>query len=151
MKQKYDSDLIDVTTAKFFADGVVEGTTAYLLKPYDTAAGLDPDYRAEFYWDPDILSHDFDKVMKAGFQIHVHSIGDASTRLVLDSMEYAQNQNPSIKARNVITHLQLVDDADKARFGKLGIIAALQPYLAFKRTRLVGHSGQRKSRKRSRL
>ena len=128
MKKKYESNLIDVSTAKYFADGVVEGTTAYLLKPYDAAAGLAPDYVAEFYWDPAVLNQDFDKTMKAGFQIHVHSIGDASTRLVLDSLEYAQAQNPTIDHRNVITHLQLVDDADKPRFGKLGIIAALQPY-----------------------
>ena len=128
LKKDLDSDLIDVSTAKYFADGVVEGTTAYLLEPYDAAAGLDQDYKAEFYWDPKVLNQDFDKTMKAGFQIHVHSIGDASTRLVLDSMEYAQNQNPTISPRNVITHLQLVDDADKARFGKLKIIAALQPY-----------------------
>ncbi len=128
MKKKYESDLIKVTTAKYFADGVVEGTTAYLLEPYDAAAGLDPDYVSEFYWKPDELDKYFDKTMKAGFQIHVHSIGDASTRLVLDSMEYAQNHNPSVDNRNVITHLQLVDNADKPRFGKLEIIAALQPY-----------------------
>ncbi len=128
LRNKFDSDLIDVTTAKYFADGVVEGTTAYLLQPYDAAAGLAPDYVSEFYWKPDDLDKYFDKTMKAGFQIHVHSIGDASTRLVLDSFEYAQAKNPTIEPRNVITHLQLVDDADKARFGKLNVIAALQPY-----------------------
>ncbi|MDF3002018.1 MAG: nfdA, partial [Bacillota bacterium] len=128
LRSRLDSDLIDVTTAKVFADGVVEGMTAYLLKPYDPAAGLAPDYRSEFYWDPDQLDQYFDKIMKAGFQIHVHSIGDASTRLVLDSMEYAQNANPSIDNRNVITHLQVVDDAEKVRMGKLEVIAALQPY-----------------------
>lgn len=128
MKKEYESDLIDVTTAKYFADGVVEGTTAYLLQPYDAAAGLDPNYVSEFYWDPDKLDQYFNETMKAGFQIHVHSIGDASTRLVLDSMEYAQNLNPTLDNRNVITHLQLVDNADKARFGKLEIVAALQPY-----------------------
>lgn len=128
LRNRLDSDLIDVTTAKVFADGVVEGMTAYLLKPYDPAAGLAPDYRAEFYWDPDQLDQYFDKIMKAGFQIHVHSIGDASTRLVLDSMEYAQNANPAIDNRNVITHLQVVDDAEKVRMGKLEVIAALQPY-----------------------
>jgi predicted amidohydrolase YtcJ len=128
LRNKFDSDLIDVTTAKYFADGVVEGTTAYLLQPYDAAAGLAPDYVSEFYWKPDDLDKYFDKTMKAGFQIHVHSIGDASTRLVLDSFEYAQAQNPTVEPRNVITHLQLVDDADKARFGKLKVIAALQPY-----------------------
>jgi predicted amidohydrolase YtcJ len=40
MKKNFESDLIDVNTAKYFADGVVEGTTAYLLQPYDPAAGL---------------------------------------------------------------------------------------------------------------
>jgi len=128
MRTKLDSELIDVTTAKFFADGVVEGMTGYLLEPYDEAAGLAPDYRSEFYWNPDELDKYFDRIMEEGFQIHVHSIGDAATRLVLDSMEYAQNQNPALDNRNVITHLQLVDNKDKARFGKLEIIAALQPY-----------------------
>ncbi|MDD3167910.1 MAG: amidohydrolase family protein [Eubacteriales bacterium] len=128
MKKEFETDLIDVNTAKYFADGVVEGTTAYLLQPYDAAAGLASDYTAEFYWDPDELDRYFDRTMEEGFQIHVHSIGDASTRLVLDSMEYAQNQNASLDNRNVITHLQLVDEADKPRFGKLEIIAALQPY-----------------------
>lgn len=132
MRNKYDSDLIDVTAAKYFADGVVEGTTAYLLEPYAPEAGQDPDYVGEFYWDPDDLDRYFDQTMKAGFQIHVHSIGDASTRLVLDSLEYAQAKNPSIKARNAITHLQLVDDADKPRFGKLGVIGVMQPYWHFK-------------------
>lgn len=128
MRTKLDSDLIDVTTAKFFADGVVEGMTGFLLEPYDAAAGLAPDYRSEFYWNPDELDQYFDRTMEEGFQVHVHSIGDAATRLVLDSLEYAQNQNPAVDNRNVITHLQLVDNADKARFGKLEIIAALQPY-----------------------
>ena len=128
LKANYDSDLIDVTTAKYFADGVVEGTTAFLLQPYNAATGLAPDYVSEFYWDPDKLDQYFDKTMKAGFQIHVHSIGDASTRLVLDSLEYAQGKNPTVEPRNVITHLQLVDDADKPRFGKLKVIAALQPF-----------------------
>lgn len=132
MKKQLDSDLIDVTTAKYFADGVVEGTTAYLLKPYDAAAGLAPDYVSEFYWDPNQLDQYFDETMKAGFQIHVHSIGDAATRLVLDSLEYAQKQNPTIEARNCITHLQVIDDADKPRFGQLGVIAVLQPYWHFK-------------------
>lgn len=132
MKEEFESDLIDVTTAKYFADGVVEGTTAYLLAPYAPEAGLDPDYAGEFYWDPDDLDRYFDQTMKAGFQIHVHSIGDASTRLVLDSLEYAQAKNPSIEARNAITHLQVVDDADKPRFGTLGIIGVMQPYWHFK-------------------
>ncbi len=132
LRKNLNSNLINVTTAKYFADGVVEGMTGYLLEPYDAAAGLAPDYRSEFYWDPDELGKYFARTMEEGFQIHVHSIGDAATKLVLDSMEFAQNANPTVDNRNVITHLQLVNDADKARFGKLEIIAALQPYWHFK-------------------
>ncbi|MBR0596336.1 amidohydrolase family protein [Sinanaerobacter chloroacetimidivorans] len=132
MRDTLDSDLIDVTTAKFFADGVVEGMTGYLLEPYDKAAGLEPDYVSEFYWNPDQLDHYFDRVMEEGFQIHVHSIGDAATRLVLDSLEYAQKDNSTTDNRNVITHLQVVDESDYPRFGELDIIAALQPFWHFK-------------------
>lgn len=132
LKKNLESDLIDVTTAKYFADGVIEGMTGFLLEPYDSALGLAPDYVSEFYWNPDNLDRYFDRTMEEGFQIHVHSIGDAATRLILDSMEYAQKENSTIDNRNVITHLQVVDDADKPRFGALEIIAALQPYWHFK-------------------
>ncbi|WP_051280697.1 amidohydrolase [Anaerovorax odorimutans] len=132
MREELNSDLIKVSTVKYFADGVIEGMTGYLTEPYDAAAGLDPDYRSEFYWDPEELKTYFDRTMEEGFQIHVHSIGDEATKLVLDAMEYAQEQNSEMDARNVITHLQVVNDADKARFGELGVIAALQPFWHFK-------------------
>jgi predicted amidohydrolase YtcJ len=67
-----------------------------------------------------------------GFQIHVHSIGDAATRQVLDAFAYALDQNGPGDYRNLITHLQLVDPDDIPRFGELNIIANLQPYWAFK-------------------
>ncbi len=128
LRDNLDSDLIDVTTVKYFADGVIEGMTGFLLEPYDKAANLAPDYKSEFYWDPEKLKEYFSRTMKEGFQIHVHSIGDAATRLTLDAMEYAQKENSSVEARNVITHLQVIDEADKPRFGELKIIAALQPF-----------------------
>lgn len=132
LRKEINSDLLHVTTAKFFADGVVEGMTAYLLEPYDSAAGLAPDYVSEFYWNPAQLNYYFNRVMQEGFQIHVHSIGDASTKLVLDSLSYAQEKNSNADNRNVITHLQVVNKKDHARFGELGIIAALQPFWHFK-------------------
>lgn len=67
-----------------------------------------------------------------GFQIHVHSIGDASTRQVLDAFEFALEQNGEGDYRNLFTHLQLVVPTDIPRFAELGVIANLQPYWAFK-------------------
>lgn len=128
IKANYDSDFVDITTAKFFADGVVEGMTGWLLEPYDPAAGLKPDYVSEPIWDHDVMNAFFDRVLAEGYQIHVHSIGDAATRSVLDSYEYAQEKNGDQEYKNVITHLQVVDDADKVRMGELDIIGSTQPF-----------------------
>lgn len=132
IKEKYDSDLVDITTAKFFADGVIEGMTGYLLEPYDAAAGLDPDYVSEPMWEQEMMNTFFDRLLSEGYQIHVHSIGDAATRYVLDAYEYAQAKNAGKDFRNIITHLQVVDNADKARMAELGIIGSTQPFWHFK-------------------
>ncbi|MDR2670244.1 MAG: amidohydrolase family protein [Oscillospiraceae bacterium] len=123
-----DSDLIAVTTGKFFEDGVVEGMTAYLGEPYDPAAGLASDFVSVPLWDVETLKRNFDTLMKNGGQIHVHAIGDEATTQTLDAMAYAQAQNPGVDARNTITHLQVVKDADKARMGQLRVIGSTQPF-----------------------
>lgn len=128
IKATYDSDLVDITTVKFFADGVIEGMTGWLLEPYDPAAGLDPDYVSEPIWKQSVMEKFFDRILSEGYQIHVHSIGDAATRSVLDAYDYAQTKNGDQEYRNVITHLQVVDDADKVRMGELGIIGSTQPF-----------------------
>jgi len=123
-----NSQIIKVTTAKFFMDGVVEGQTAYLSEPYAPEMGLEPDYVGEPYWDVEELKGYFATLGKEGIQIHVHSIGDQATSETIDAMEYAQAQNPRADLRNTITHLQVVKDSDKVRMGKLGIIGSTQPY-----------------------
>ncbi|MDR1815712.1 MAG: amidohydrolase family protein, partial [Clostridiales Family XIII bacterium] len=75
-----------VTTVKFFADGVVEGKTAFLKEPYagepDTGAR-----RGEPIWDTARLAEAFRAVTEAGLQIHVHAIGDAAVAQALDALE----------------------------------------------------------------
>ncbi len=67
-----------------------------------------------------------------GLSIHVHSTGDASTKNVLDALEYVHQQAPAENYRNTITHLQLVDKKDIPRFKELNVIANVQPYWQFK-------------------
>lgn len=125
LRNTYSSDLNAVEVAKFFADGVVEGVTGYLLEPYEEAAGRGSEYCGEFLWDMNKLKRAFVTAHEKGFQIHVHSIGDASTRLVLDALEYAASRVPG-DFRPVITHLQLVAPEDIARFARLGVVASTQ-------------------------
>jgi len=125
---KYSAGNHHVTAVKIFADGVVEGATAYLKQPYDSAAGKDPGYRGELLWSSEKLAEAIGLANRNSLQVHVHSIGDAATEAVLDAFEKAAAVNLSHDCRNTITHLQLGDPADIARFAKLGIIAAVQPY-----------------------
>jgi predicted amidohydrolase YtcJ len=131
-RERYQSELYYYGSTKFFADGVIEGVTGYLLEPYTEAAEAGDDFVSAPLWTPEKLSEAFTMANAAGFQIHVHSIGDASTRQVLDAFEYALKQNGEGDYRNLITHLQLVDPTDIPRFAELGVIANLQPYWAFK-------------------
>jgi len=125
-----NSDKLKVTTAKFFVDGVVEGGSAYLAEPYsnNNARGFDPNYASVFLWDNQVLKERFSTLMSHGIQMHIHSIGDQATTETLDAFEYAHKNNPTVDARNTMTHLQLVKDSDKSRMGKMGIIGSTQPY-----------------------
>lgn len=125
-------DLFQMTNIKFFTDGVIEGATAYLEEPYAAAAQKGAGYRSEPIWPLEVLRNAFAEAEKAGFQVHVHAIGDAAVRETLDAFSYAQEQNGASDYRNAITHNQLVRESDYARFRELGVIAVPNPYWAEK-------------------
>jgi predicted amidohydrolase YtcJ len=123
-------DMFQTPAVKIFADGVVEGHTAYLNEPYADALEYkgDANYRGEPIWQPDVLNTTFARLDKAGFQIHTHAIGDAATTETLDALAYARKVNGRHDWRPGITHLQLVAPKDFARFAKLGVTAVPDPY-----------------------
>jgi hypothetical protein len=118
------SPYFQVEAAKIFVDGVIEGGTAYLLEPYEHR----PDFRGEPIWGPEILNQMSAALDRENVQIHVHVIGDAATKITLDALEYAQEQNGRRDSRHLITHLQLVTPEDIPRFRQLGVIGVPQPF-----------------------
>lgn len=117
---------LTANTVKFFADGVVENETGSLLEPYCTSMhnhGLR-------VWEGDSLSEAVRAVDAAGFQVHIHAIGDAAVRQALDAIESTIAVNGVRDRRPVIAHAQLVDSTDLTRFAELGIIANMQPLWA---------------------
>ena len=133
LREEYADGAIRLTTVKFFADGVVEGLSADLLEPYSIRDENGDNINGYTRYDYDKMKDAFVEAAKLGLQIHVHSIGDASTRHVLDNFEYMEEKVPGGRdLRNSITHLQLVAPSDLPRFKELNITAVVQPFWHFK-------------------
>jgi predicted amidohydrolase YtcJ len=127
-KALYEGTDVKVSSVKFFGDGVVEGVTAFLKDPYAPGADREGKFYSKLNYNPSNLTAFFNGIMDAGYQVHIHSIGDASTEAALDAIADAQKNHPDFDARSVITHLQLVTEADKARMGELKVIGSTQPF-----------------------
>lgn len=127
-EQAENCENIKVETVKFFADGVIEGVTGYLKEPYTKDAGKGSDYVSEPLWDAKDMKKAMTNLMKKGYDVHVHSIGDAATEMTVDSIEAAQKANGAKDYRNTITHLQVVDSVEIKRMAELNIIGSVQPF-----------------------
>lgn len=113
-------------TVKFFADGIIESETAAVLAPYDGH----PPHSGMLAWDPDALADAVTAVDAAGFQTHIHAIGDRAVRVALDAIERADEANGPRDRRPVVAHAQLVDPADRGRLRRLRVIVNAQPLWA---------------------
>lgn len=120
------ADRLSGETVKFFLDGVVESHTAALLAPYADR----PDDSGLPNWETAELTAATAAFDAAGFQLHLHAIGDAANRSALNALEAASEANPARERHHVIAHVAVLDPADVERFAQLGIIANFEPYWA---------------------
>ena len=125
-KRRFANELGAMNTVKIFADGVIEGGTAALLEPY-----IGTDDRGILNWHPDTLKKAVAEFDKAGFQIHIHAIGDWGIRSTLDAFEFARRQNGLGDKRHMMSHVQLIHPQDVPRFKELDIIASFQALWAY--------------------
>jgi predicted amidohydrolase YtcJ len=111
---------------KLFADGIIEypTQTAALLEPYRDATGRPTKNLGPLYQEPEALARFVTRAATEGFGVHVHAIGDRAARVALDAFARARQQGS--QRSYSIAHLELVDQADFARFRELGVIASLQ-------------------------
>jgi predicted amidohydrolase YtcJ len=117
---------VSARTVKFFADGVIEVGTGAMLEPY-----LDqPDSCGLPVWAPPELARAVTAFDAAGFQVHIHAIGDAGVRAALDAVQAAREVNGNRDRRAVLAHVHVVDPADLPRFAELGVIANFEPLWA---------------------
>lgn len=121
--KKFRDEWIDVNSVKFMLDGVIESHTAAMLQPYSD----DPSKKGALFWDPDKYKAAVSELDKHGLQLYTHAIGDLAVRTALDAYEFAQQKNKSKDRRDRIEHIETIDPADIPRFGKLNVIASMQP------------------------
>ncbi|HEV7704621.1 MAG TPA: amidohydrolase [Gemmatimonadaceae bacterium] len=127
LRSQFDGTRLRVRGAKIFADGVIESHTSALLEPYTGTHDRGPANLTPAAFDSLAIALD-----KAGFQIHVHAIGDRAVRMALDAIEAAQRANGAHDARDHIAHLEMIDTLDLPRFKSLGVYANFQALWAFR-------------------
>ena len=126
-RELYRGHFLEATTAKIFADGVIESGTAALLEPYLNR----PAYRGLPNLEPELLNRLAVVLDKEGFQIHIHAIGDYAIRMSLDALELAERTNGRRDARHHIAHLELINPKDIPRFRQLGVVSNFQALWAY--------------------
>jgi predicted amidohydrolase YtcJ len=127
VREKYaDDPVFKAGAVKLMLDGVIESHTAAMLEPYSTLEKT----RGEARFTADELDRLVAELDRRGWQIMIHAIGDRAIRMALDAFERAAIRNPlpARGRRHRIEHIETIDAADIPRFGKLGVIASMQPY-----------------------
>ena len=126
-RKKYTGDWLSAGVVKLMIDGVVESHTAAMLEPYTD----DSSTKGKLFWDPKKYKAAVAELDKRGLQIFTHAIGDYAVRTALDAYENAEQMNHALDRRPRIEHIETVTAADIPRFGKLGVIASMQPLHAY--------------------
>jgi predicted amidohydrolase YtcJ len=122
-RTKFHNEWIDAGAVKFMVDGAVESHTAAMLEPYSDDTSL----KGKLFWEPANYSAAVTDLDKRGWQLFTHAIGDYGVRVALDAYENAEQRNHKRDRRSRIEHIETVAAADIPRFGKLGVIASMQP------------------------
>lgn len=113
---------VRVRGVKLYADGALGSRGAALLAPYSDAKS-----NGLILMPANELTSYFSRAKKAGAQVAVHAIGDRANRIVLDTMAKTFGKGGGRELRWRIEHAQVIAPVDIPRFGKLGVIASMQP------------------------
>jgi predicted amidohydrolase YtcJ len=120
-----DDPVFKMGGARLALDGPVESLDASMLRPYEGKA--DDEAADEVNFD---AFNRFVRLLDGrGWQVTVESFGDRAVRMALDAFEHAARSNPEPERarRHRIDGVEIVDAADVPRFGRLDVIATVEP------------------------
>jgi predicted amidohydrolase YtcJ len=123
----FGSEKLKIGNLKGFADGSLGSTTALFFEPYLDAPNTSGLAGDEMIPESKMRDHILE-ADRAGLQVSVHAIGDRANHIILGMYEEAERANVSRTHRFRIEHAQHLRADDIPRFGKLGVVASMQPY-----------------------
>ena len=120
----FGNDRLKIMALKIVADGAIGSQTAAMLEGYEN----NPTNNGILRLSEQELSDLILKSTTNGIGVAVHCIGDRANKVVLDIIESNMKKiksNDSVLYR--VEHAQHLTEEDVMRFGKLGVIASMQP------------------------
>ena len=123
-RDKYHTEHLNIHTMKVFQDGTQRIRTAAMVTPYaDTHTTGSTAFTAEE------LAVLLKQLNEANLDLHLHTVGERASRVVLDGVELAKKElGDQYHVKVTCAHLEIQDDADLDRFAKLGVIANYTPW-----------------------
>lgn len=124
VRYAFGTPMLRVGCLKGYADGSLGSTTAWLFEPYSDAPNTSGLPRADV---TTTMKQNIIDADKAGLQVNIHAIGDRSNAVILDYYASLDGANGARDRRFRIEHAQHLRGEDIARFGKLKVVASMQP------------------------
>lgn len=120
----FGSEMLRIGCLKGYADGSLGSTTAWFFEPYldsPKSFGLASD-------EIPFMNERVKAADKAGLQVNIHAIGERANATILDVYEKVEKENGDKDRRFRIEHAQHLRTEDIKRFGKLKVVASMQPF-----------------------
>ncbi len=127
VKSPFGGARLKLAGLKGFVDGSLGSATAYFFEPYADAPDKSGLLHAHMFPEG-VMEERIREADRAGLQVAIHAIGDRANSLLLDFFERTAAANGPRDRRWRVEHAQHLRPADLARFGRLGVVASVQPY-----------------------
>jgi predicted amidohydrolase YtcJ len=116
--------MLTVRSVKAYYDGSLGSRGARLIEDYADQQGHRGVSGGSYGFDQAVVAD----MMKAGFQVGIHAIGDAGNRETLDFIQRIEGEQADVRNnRNRIEHAQVVHPDDFSRFASQQVIASMEP------------------------
>lgn len=126
METGFGDEWLRLGQLKIFSDGTLGSRTAAMLAPFEG----EPGNVGVLVCGGEELKRLVGRAAQHRIAVAIHALGDRAVRETLDAIEHARAIEARLgilSLRHRVEHAQLVDPADMARFGRLGVVPSMQP------------------------